>query len=65
MEDAGPDAKRQKSGAGVTVVLGGQWGDEGKGKLVDILAQDADVVCRCQVGWIIAEETAAETNLLL
>lgn len=34
---------------GVTVVLGGQWGDEGKGKLVDILAQDADVVARCQV----------------
>lgn len=38
------------SKAGVTVVLGGQWGDEGKGKLVDILAQDADVVARCQVG---------------
>lgn len=36
--------------AGVTVVLGGQWGDEGKGKLVDILAQHADVVARCQVG---------------
>ena len=34
---------------GVTVVLGGQWGDEGKGKLVDILAQDADLVARCQV----------------
>lgn len=42
--------KRRKTGAvGVMVVLGGQWGDEGKGKLVDILAQDADVVCRCQV----------------
>lgn len=35
--------------AGVVVVLGGQWGDEGKGKLVDILAVDADLVCRCQV----------------
>lgn len=35
---------------GVTVVLGGQWGDEGKGKLVDILAQNADLVARCQVG---------------
>ena len=34
---------------GVTVVLGGQWGDEGKGKLVDILAQEADIVARCQV----------------
>ena len=34
---------------GVTIVLGGQWGDEGKGKLVDILAQDAELVARCQV----------------
>lgn len=34
----------------VTVVLGAQWGDEGKGKVVDLLAQDADMVCRCQVG---------------
>ena len=34
---------------GITVVLGAQWGDEGKGKLVDILAQDADVCARCQV----------------
>jgi len=34
---------------GVTVVLGGQWGDEGKGKLVDMLAEKADYVCRCQV----------------
>lgn len=33
----------------VTVVLGAQWGDEGKGKVVDLLAQDADIVCRCQV----------------
>ncbi|EEB14408.1 adenylosuccinate synthetase, putative [Pediculus humanus corporis] len=32
----------------VTVVLGAQWGDEGKGKIVDMLAIDADIVCRCQ-----------------
>ncbi|KAF0038137.1 hypothetical protein F2P81_008621 [Scophthalmus maximus] len=30
----------------VTVVLGAQWGDEGKGKVVDLLAMDADIVCR-------------------
>ncbi|EDQ91526.1 uncharacterized protein MONBRDRAFT_20027 [Monosiga brevicollis MX1] len=30
----------------VAVVLGLQWGDEGKGKLVDVLAEDADVVAR-------------------
>lgn len=34
---------------GVTVVLGAQWGDEGKGKLSDILSQEADVCARCQV----------------
>ncbi|KAJ3098249.1 hypothetical protein HDU97_004171 [Phlyctochytrium planicorne] len=34
----------------VTVVLGSQWGDEGKGKLVDVLAQEADFVCRAQGG---------------
>lgn len=33
-----------------TVVLGSQWGDEGKGKLVDILAQESDVCCRCAGG---------------
>jgi len=32
------------------VVLGSQWGDEGKGKLVDILANVCDVVARCQGG---------------
>ena len=36
----------------VTVVLGAQWGDEGKGKVVDMLAGDSDVVCRCQVSLI-------------
>jgi len=33
----------------VCAVLGTQWGDEGKGKLVDILAQRYDIVARCQV----------------
>ena len=33
-----------------TVVVGAQWGDEGKGKIVDLLAQEADVVCRYQGG---------------
>eukprot|EP00898_Chlorokybus_atmophyticus_P004635 jgi/Chlat1/5172/Chrsp33S05152 len=34
----------------VCAVLGTQWGDEGKGKLVDILAQKYDIVARCQGG---------------
>jgi adenylosuccinate synthase len=33
-----------------TVVVGAQWGDEGKGKIVDLLAQRSDVVCRYQGG---------------
>jgi adenylosuccinate synthase len=32
------------------VIVGAQWGDEGKGKIVDLLAQQADVVCRYQGG---------------
>jgi len=31
-------------------VFGAQWGDEGKGKIIDLLARDADVVVRCQGG---------------
>ena len=34
----------------VTVVLGSQWGDEGKGKLVDILSAEMDVCARCAGG---------------
>ena len=33
-----------------TVVVGAQWGDEGKGKIVDLLALDSDIVCRYQGG---------------
>jgi len=32
------------------VIIGAQWGDEGKGKLVDLLTQHADVVVRFQGG---------------
>jgi adenylosuccinate synthase len=32
------------------VVVGAQWGDEGKGKLVDVLAERADFVVRYQGG---------------
>jgi len=34
----------------VTAVLGTQWGDEGKGKVVDFLAEDADFVARFNGG---------------
>src|SRR5690242_10977414 len=33
-----------------TVIVGAQWGDEGKGKIVDLLAQSSDLVCRYNGG---------------
>lgn len=56
----------------VGVVLGAQWGDEGKGKVVDMLALEVDIVCRCQVSkkswqtllyYIISRKMAFETFL--
>ena len=34
----------------VTALVGAQWGDEGKGKVIDILAEKSDVVVRAQGG---------------
>src|SRR5690554_461611 len=34
----------------VRIVIGAQWGDEGKGKIVDLLSADADYVVRYQGG---------------
>lgn len=33
-----------------TVIVGAQWGDEGKGKIVDLLSSDSDVIVRYQGG---------------
>lgn len=33
-----------------TVLIGAQWGDEGKGKIIDVLTQDVDIVVRYQGG---------------
>jgi adenylosuccinate synthase len=46
-----------------TVIVGAQWGDEGKGKIVDLLASESDLVCRYQGGpnaghtIVVADET--------
>ena len=32
------------------IIMGGQWGDEGKGKIVDLLSKDSNVVARYQGG---------------
>ena len=34
----------------VDVLLGLQWGDEGKGKIVDVLSADYDLIARFQGG---------------
>ena len=33
-----------------TVIVGAQWGDEGKGKIIDLLAADSDIIVRFQGG---------------
>ena len=37
--EAKSSGKDEKKNQGIDVVLGAQWGDEGKGKLVDMLSQ--------------------------
>tara|TARA_Y100001934_G_scaffold47521_1_gene57541 strand:+ start:2308 stop:3555 length:1248 start_codon:yes stop_codon:yes gene_type:complete len=34
----------------ISAIIGGQWGDEGKGKVVDLLSSDVDIVARYQGG---------------
>ncbi len=43
------NSRNQRRGT-CQVVVGAQWGDEGKGKIVDVLAEEADVVARYQGG---------------
>src|SRR5262249_51054821 len=33
-----------------TILVGAQWGDEGKGKIIDVLTEEADFVVRTQGG---------------
>lgn len=52
-----------------TIVLGAQWGDEGKGKLIDILCREADLCARCQGGnnaghTIVANGTTYDFHIL-
>jgi len=50
----------------VTAVVGAQWGDEGKGRIIDWLAAEANLVIRCQGGAnvaIFAAVAAARTRI--
>jgi adenylosuccinate synthase len=45
------EEKKEKAKRGtVDVILGAQWGDEGKGKLVDILSADYEICARVAGG---------------
>lgn len=51
------------------VVVGAQWGDEGKGKLIDILSKDSDITVRFQGGnnaghTVVVDETSYVFHLL-
>ena len=51
------------------VVIGAQWGDEGKGKIVDYLAQKADAVVRYSGGsnaghTVVVDDVAYKLRLL-
>ena len=35
---------------GATVLVGSQWGDEGKGKIVDLISEGFEIVVRYQGG---------------
>ena len=47
------------------VVVGAQWGDEGKGKVVDYLTEDADLVVRFQGGNNAGHTAVSYTHLTL
>ena len=34
----------------ISVLVGAQWGDEGKGKMIDYLSRDCDLIVRFQGG---------------
>ena len=51
------------------VVIGGQWGDEGKGKIVDLMATDYSAVARFSGGnnaghTVIVDDTTYKLNLI-
>jgi len=64
-----PSSEVMTSPSHVTIVLGSQWGDEGKGKVVDLLAEKANIVARCQGGnnaghTVVVGETHYDFHLL-
>ena len=46
----GRTCRNRKAGVNTVAIIGAQWGDEGKGKIVDLLSERADIVVRFQGG---------------
>lgn len=64
-----PTSKIAANRGNVSVILGSQWGDEGKGKIVDLLSSNAEVVCRFQGGnnaghTVVVDEKSYDFHLL-
>lgn len=64
-----PLSKIAQNRHNVIVILGSQWGDEGKGKIVDLLSSNAEVVCRFQGGnnaghTVVVDEKSFDFHLL-
>lgn len=51
-------------GSCVDVILGAQWGDEGKGKLVDALSHDYDICARVAGGSNAGHTIVVDVTLL-
>ena len=45
------------------IIVGSQWGDEGKGKIVDLLTEYADGVIRYQGGTMLDTQLCSKTKL--
>ena len=45
-----------------TAIIGAQWGDEGKGKIVDLMTRNADLIVRFQGGHNAGHNTTAHNN---
>ena len=65
------DKCQQNGGNMVKAIVGANWGDEGKGKITDMLAEESDIIVRFQGGSnaghtiIIIQQVLLATALLL
>ena len=57
-----PKPSDSRTGGKATVLLGSQWGDEGKGKLADVLSGQMDVCARCAGGNNAGHTIVADVN---